>query len=323
VVSLAFTSDGRQLASAGDQTVRIWNVPTLEQDLAACRRKARELGDAGAWDAAFAESDRALKMQPENALVWDDLGRAHQRLGQWEQAHTAYTRAVELLPQHLAWRLHRASVNLRLERWQEAADDQAVIVQAQPNDADTPLLHRASLLLLAGDRAGYRKLCTDAQARFGSAPPGISLFGVTRVCTLAPEGVPADPTILVRQAQRNAATGRLAWFLSTLGMAQYRSGQFAEALTQFDESDRADPHWGPCVNALGRALAHHRLGHAEEARSWRDRGVRLGDDLLRRRPADAVCPPINPNEWLEYLVRRREVDTLLNAAPNKDKNDSR
>ena len=72
-----------------------------------------------------------------------------------------------------------------------------------------------------------------------------------------------------------------------LGAALLRAGRPGEAIGRFEQSLTAQPDWpNHGLNAYGLALAHHRLGHPEEARRWLDRAERAGS-----RPSTGPTPP--------------------------------
>jgi hypothetical protein len=69
------------------------------------------------------------------------------------------------------------------------------------------------------------------------------------------------------------------------------------------------------------AMAHHRLGHAPEARQWLDKAIQATDRTLGASPAPAQPPPgdsdpagVTPPAWNRRLtldLLRREAVELL------------
>ena len=103
-----------------------------------------------------------------------------------------------------------------------------------------------------------------------------------------------------------------AVYLNTLGAAYYRAGQFELAVAILDRAVAAQQEGGTPVDWLLLAMAHHRLGHAEEAKSWLDRAVtmaeaidaRQAERLFRRGPRQLE------QSWLELQLLRREAEDL-------------
>jgi tetratricopeptide (TPR) repeat protein len=85
---------------------------------------------------------------------------------------------------------------------------------------------------------------------------------------------PHDPVGLIQKAEAYPAyfKGERAYFV---GAALLRAGRLDEAVRRFEESLAIEPEWFEHgLNAYGLALAHHRLGHPDEARRWLNRAER-------------------------------------------------
>jgi uncharacterized protein HemY len=131
---------------------------------------------------------------------------------------------------------------------------------------------------------------------------------VARLCALAPDTVP-DATRLVQIAERAVRAEPLPHHLHTLGLAHYRAGQFDEAIRQLHKSVAG--RWSAnAANWLVLAMAHRRLGHADEAQKWFDRAVRWVDDA-----GVNALRSLHPHDSLAYLALRREAETQLGLRP--------
>src|SRR5258708_15599546 len=72
-----------------------------------------------------------------------------------------------------------------------------------------------------------------------------------------------------RLAEKELRGTREFWSLTEQGAVAYRAGRFQDAVPLFEQSLGANPKPGAAVlNWLWLALAHQRLGKAEEARRW-------------------------------------------------------
>jgi tetratricopeptide (TPR) repeat protein len=111
-----------------------------------------------------------------------------------------------------------------------------------------------------------------------------------------PDPAARDPSRAVRLAERAAALDpEVGAYWDTLGVARYRAGDWAGAVAALEKSrglgsDEART-W------LFLALAHERLGHADEARRWYDRAVGYLNSL-----------PFPPEDLVRY---REEAAALL------------
>jgi hypothetical protein len=102
-----------------------------------------------------------------------------------------------------------------------------------------------------------------------------------------------------------------------LGVALFRAGRYAEAIERLEAFDRARGKGSNASSQLYGALAHYRLGHAEEAR-------RLVADArgwlaeFRRDPLHASWPLARrPSiaDRLEWWLLLREAEELVGRAP--------
>jgi hypothetical protein len=151
--------------------------------------------------------------------------------------------------------------------WKAAAAAYARVFAVQPV-ADGELgFEYAAVLLLSGDRAGYRKMCSEMLQRSGSLK--VRPYHVARACSLAPDsvedaGLPAKKAEL--ELQQN---GQAFWSLTEQGALAYRAGRYNEAATLLEQSLQANDKPGRAVlNWLWLALAEHRRGKAAQARVW-------------------------------------------------------
>jgi hypothetical protein len=90
-------------------------------------------------------------------------------------------------------------------------------------------------------------------------------------------------------------------YLNTLGVSLYRSGQYAESVSVLERSLAARNGKSGAIDLFFLAMAHHRLGHAAQARDCFDRAVRwLGGRNDLKEPY--------PKELAEF---RAEAESLL------------
>jgi tetratricopeptide (TPR) repeat protein len=169
-----------------------------------------------------------------------------------------------------------------------------------------------ALLLLSGDHSGYARACAHMLEECGKAGSPRS-YHVARACTLAPVAV-ADESLLGRLAEKELqASAREFWSLTEQGALAYRAGRFQQAVPLFEQSLRADFKSGRAVvNWLWLALAHQRLGKAEEARRWLGKAQAWLDQYGDGMPARADEElGLHFHNWLEAHVLRREAEALL------------
>jgi WD40 repeat protein/tetratricopeptide (TPR) repeat protein len=230
-------------------------------------REARANEAAQQWSAAIPYLDRLIAAHPTVGPLYARRGVAHAELEQWEKALADFTRASELRP-----------------------DDVLAIGSS-----------RARLCLAAGDEAVYRRVCADLLQRFGMGASIANARETVWTSALRPDAVP-DPSQLVRIAVRVVAQEpKGAIYLRSLGAALYRAGRFEEAIQQLNAAIAAQNGDGLFEDWLFLAMAHHRLGHAAEARQWLDKTIQW--EAKRKDDAE-------PLDW----VARWELQILLHEA---------
>src|SRR5262249_20379747 len=123
-------------------------------------------------------------------------------------------------------------------------------------------------------------------------------YFAVRACGLAPDVVP-DPSIPVRLMEQLVAMNRTGSGLYALGLAHFRAKQYEQAIKRLEESRKVDPSWDEqtCVNGLVLALAHHRLGHAHEARKYLETTVARVERGTREKGLSPSFPP-HIVDWL-------------------------
>jgi serine/threonine protein kinase/WD40 repeat protein/tetratricopeptide (TPR) repeat protein len=236
-------------------------------------------------DRAIADCSKGIELRRDYAWFWAGRGGARAALGRWGPARADLARATELAPQELFW------------------------------------CYRALAELGAGNAAEYRKLCATALERFGNtADPGTA-WVLAWACVLAPDAV-ADPARPLQLAEFAAhpdpprdVHGRKVSRGLVLGAALLRAGK-PEAAVQRLTKEVARHTDGP-VAWLLLALAHHRLGHADEARKWLARAVQWTEKAPRTEAAASRASGLLPRDqvpWEDRLwigLLRREAEALI------------
>jgi tetratricopeptide (TPR) repeat protein len=264
------------------------------------------------------------RLGPGAADLYRRRGHAHAQLRHWALAVADFERAIsawvadasktiEREKDTAALWSHRGFAYANLRQWDKASADYAKLVELQPDDGEHWGAY-APLLILAGDADGYRQTCTRMLERFGQTEDARIAYLVARVCGLRPKSV-AEPARSVRLANLAVkADPKAPWYLHALGLAEYRAGRFDRAIQQLQMSMDADPRWpGQVVNWLVLAMAHHRLGHADEARRWLDKAdqcIKKATEELPRGDT-GMFPGMHIHDWLACLVLHQEAKALV------------
>ena len=107
-----------------------------------------------------------------------------------------------------------------------------------------------------------------------------------------------------------------------LGAALLRAGRLDDAVRRFEESLAVERDWHSSgMNAYGLAVAHHRLGHPDEARRWLEKAEawlsRLDKTYAAEAPGILTGQPQVPvtfEYWVyAQLLRREAAGQILDA----------
>jgi tetratricopeptide (TPR) repeat protein len=274
------------------------------------------------FDKAAADCTKGIELSPGNWDFWDRRGWAYTGLGQHDKALADYTQAIALRPpQPWPW-VRRGQLYAELGQWDKAVADSAKAVELAPDEADGRYLY-ALVRLGAADTKGYRGICTSILERFGKTEDADAAYWVAWSCVLVPDAV-AQPALLVPLAEKGVAKAPTNYdYQNALGAALYRADRFEEAVKRLNEAAAAyKPDSGfrqpIAYNWFFLAMAHHRLGHSDEAQKWLDKAVQWTDQAGQEKEKDpAIKVPMPWNRRLTLQLLRREAETLIQGAPNK------
>jgi WD40 repeat protein/serine/threonine protein kinase/Flp pilus assembly protein TadD len=315
-----------------EQLVRLWDLDLspdrrpLEDlvrhaQLLSCQQLSSQGGMASLDPAALAERWETLRQRypkafaPEanSAEVLDWHRRqAEECVGkkQWTAAVEHFDRLIQDGPPRWGDHVARARALIPLRRWSEAAADFAAAVELGVTDGQV-WFDQAIVLLTSGDLAGHRRACARLLERYGETDDPMLAGQLVWCCKLAP-GAVDDPDRLVQLAEKAVAENpRNSFYLSHLGGALYRAGRFEEAVQRLTEADKAHPRkddW----DWFWLAMAHQRLGHADEARKWLDKALQEYKTLQGREEINLVVAdaPLNTGV-LELEILRREAEATV------------
>jgi tetratricopeptide (TPR) repeat protein len=308
--------------------------------------------------AAFNE---ALRARPLYAPLWAERARFHSSQGHIEQAAEDAAQAAlvcwndpklaALAQNDAAFRDEALDEILRMQStvcrprpevwrgrgrrraargdWTGALSEFAASATPVRSLSGADLLTQACLLHLAGDDAAATKLANDVRG-FPEPVPGFEPDGSPIVDLNVQyqlwvrlfDDPPGDPADLVQRALKYVTKNKGAASY-VLGMALLRAGRLEEARLRFQESLAVQRDWmNHGLNAYGLALAHHRLGHSDEARRWLERAESWLNRLDRTYAVEGPAilsgqpqAPVTFEFWVyAQVVRREAAGPILDAS---------
>jgi tetratricopeptide (TPR) repeat protein len=314
-----FSPDGARIATSCDGVVRLWTAPTDVAAWQAERRQAQALSlpawhraradeseRAGEWYAAAFHLGQLIEAEPTSGRHHFRRGWALAQLGRTAEADKELERALAL--KDGLTELNQANIHAMLGRWDMASKLYAQATEA-PNPASWVYSRRALLCLHLGDRAGYATACSAVVQRFGKSQNPNDANSAAWTCALGPGSLPElQPAVEV--ARRAVGADPKNWAVrNTLGAILYRAGHDAEAVKELNESIKLNRAGGTAIDFLFLAMAHHRLGKPDAARSWFEKATQ----------AHAKKPPATWTDRLEWQLLHREAEALLKEPPPNPK----
>jgi tetratricopeptide (TPR) repeat protein len=318
--------------AAADFTEAIRRQPDTLEVYSQRGKAYTELQD---WQKAAADLTHVLERK-EDLDLRQQRGWAYEWLAEWDKAEADYTRATDLagmlssgtsiagslgdawahgpllaaaalFPGRIevggadAWlRGRRGWVAAQRGQWDKAETTLAQVV-ALNSDSVHAWYYRALVYLRTGKTRQYRELCAAMAQRFGNTddPDAANLLAWT--CVLAPKTL-TDREQSIRWAMRAVAkAAKEASYVGTLGAALYRAEDLNQAVERLNESIALHAKGATPQTWLFLAMAHHRLGHAAEARRWLDKAIGSS--------ARAAAP--SWDDEVEISLLRREAEALL------------
>ncbi len=297
--------------------------------------RARAWADRGRWAEAEAAYDEAVSTWPDNGQIRAQRGQFLAARGQTDRAETDYVtayslgldttlpeaseiqpkifkhedlfrRVLALQPSAAPSLLERRAYHwLRSGSWMRAAAD---LREADRLERLTPigLCNLVAALHAAGHRDEAREALAVLFQRYGATPHPEWVDAIAQTALqVSDPGISLDVIrqMIERTTNLPTETSKADGLLSR-GLLLYREGRYADAIQRLDEALklRNRPRSAFEKEWAALALAHHRLGHLEEARRLATllREVNLGGrsirDMLLKPEAEAVIlyDPIFP-----------------------------
>jgi WD40 repeat protein len=253
------------------------------------------------WTAALWYLDRALTGRPADAILHVERGFVHGKLGR-KPERIADLKAAVRHGAAPAVMLRLAAEHEQRGEWSDAA---ALYLRA--SEKGPVPWHQAGLVCLkANDVAGYQRLCRRYFERLEkvkvSAPQANELAWL---CALAPDALPdyTKPQAWLNDALRrldDSQTSEKYAFLNTLGALLYRAGRAEDAIRTLQKGLALVHGKGSVQDHVFLALAHRRLGHADEERKWRALAA----------TGSAPSESQSPWERIEVEVLRHELEGM-------------
>jgi WD40 repeat protein/tetratricopeptide (TPR) repeat protein/tRNA A-37 threonylcarbamoyl transferase component Bud32 len=263
------------------------------------------------WDQAAADLSTLVEHDKANWWAWAARASVYAQLKEHAKAAADVARAIELNPKAPELFALRGEICASLKQTAEAI---AAYLQAtRLGWSSANETERALLLLESGDVAGYRRYCAIALDRARAAQVWVMQNNALWWCTYAPDTL-ADWSVAAELGEKLCAANKGNYvYLNTVNAVLYRAGRYEQAIQYCEEAIKAHGGGGLPFDWLILAMAHHRLGHTQEARQWLAKTTAWMSEFEHGKTQNAIIA----RTWFGLLeVRRflREAEGLINPA---------
>jgi Tfp pilus assembly protein PilF len=215
-------------------------------ELAAVFSRAVELQKQGKLDAAIAEYERFLALQPQNAEARSNLGAAFAAQGRYAEAIDQYSLALRADGANVQARLNLAIAYYKAADLQRAAAELQTVVAASPADKRAALL-LADCHLRLGENRKVIDLLTPWEEKDGS---DLALAYLLGTALIRDDQVPKGQRLVEKILSR----GESAEAHLMLGTAYQMAQEWGKARDEFQKAVALNPKLPGVHSYYGRAL---------------------------------------------------------------------
>jgi serine/threonine protein kinase/Tfp pilus assembly protein PilF/WD40 repeat protein len=235
--------------------------------------------------------NRDLAKNPKDAEAYFQRGLRYYRLKEFPKARDDFDRAIALKPDHFDAYHHRGHTHERLGQAQKAIDDFSTALKGQPKDAHLHHVRGLNYLQLKEYAKAVQDLNRALELKLGRKDEEANAcYHLARIYVAGPAEFRAPDKALPR-AKKAVELAPDKWaYCHTLGVVQYRQGQYKEAVTTLEKSLAVGKGQGDAFDLFFLAMCHHHLGNAGKARYCFHRAVkwRQGQKNLSARQAEEL-----------------------------------
>ncbi len=316
-------------------------------DLALLIDRGSLYSELGRYDQAVADLSRALRVKPDDPRVWKARGNVHARLGHPDESAADLARAmtylnipydgsfwnlidpsgtyssaasdpdlfervVRLRPDDIRLYRMRCEILARRRDWRQVADLLARLGKVAPDDQFNGHVE-AIVRAWIGDDEGYRRICREMRARFGTTTNLMIARRVIQTCLLLPDELP-DLHALKSLRDRlgfDPAKPSDAFTHWTEGLYLTRDGRPGAALEAYRPVEASIIY--PTILAqfhVVKAIAYQRSGLPTEARRELDETRRLVE-ASKFDPRHEGLYHDSWHDWMRIQILLREAEALI------------
>ena len=267
---------------------------------------AAELFFGGHFAEAIPALRQCLGKNDHEATYRGMLGQSLENVGRVNEAIVQYRSWIETHPRDTPFQKCLCNALIKLGRDDEAVTAWQTAIAANPREHDA-WDGLAEYYLHLGRTADYRNTCRQLLQQFSSSPDPAVRERIAKTCFLLPatEDQTRKATALIDYAvnqDRIKPTWVGPYFQFTKGLAEYRGGHYASAISIL--STKAANIFGPAPRIIS-AMCQWRLGETDQAHQTL---------ALAIRSYDWTTAPFTQEAWM-YQTLRQEAEAMMQTVP--------
>ncbi len=271
-------------------------------------QRAQEHVEQGRMDEAASDLALALSLTDGHDSA-DSVERAR-IVKQIVESDELFVRVVDLQPGVIGLWGQRGAYFERMGWWAEASECYRKRLELGPDGAGL-WYHRAVALIAVNDLFAYRAVCEEMLLEFSEVADPQEAWFVAWSMAIGAESV-ADKSQALRMSETamhglpdasNGARAYAAWL--------YRLGRFEESIAVWESDARDDSE---VVRSCFLAMAHHRLGHSEEALQYAEHIRSSASAWAEIMPMDHRVVAAQLRAEMEAVLAG-ELETSIEPAP--------
>jgi tetratricopeptide (TPR) repeat protein len=284
-------------------------------------RRADVLIKLGRYQEAIEDCDRGIDIEPWDPIPYRRRALAHFHMNHYRQALADLSKAFELKPRNL----ETASITLAMSSKEECRDGVLDFLRKATLREDSKHWAHRTRALIYCKMGRHDEAESDLEAALRATKSDdkcwITLNDMAWSICMSPAQKPRAIHYALEWSEKSVRLKSTGTNLNTLGVAQYRAGQFREAIESLTKSHELDGEKIAGFNLFWLAMAQWQLGEKEKGRelfqqaiTWTEKNQPKDEELAHFRTEAEQLLGINNKADSEAKTIETTADSETSTA---------